>query len=82
MESLKNVELTSELSVSEVLGEQGAVLPERALMRHRRRSLLGNQGTALAFANNGSAANAANVNQFGIGNTSSITQSNTVVNIG
>ena len=72
---------SGEMSTSEVLGEQGNVLPKRAMMRHRRRRLLiGNEGTA-AVANNGSAANAASVNQLGIDNTSNINQTNNVTNI-
>ncbi len=81
MESLKSIELTSELSMSEILGEQGSVLPERSLMRHRRHSLTGAQGNSLAFASNGSAANSSSVTQFGIGNTNTTTQSSTVINI-
>ena len=69
--------MSNELSPSEVLGEQGNVLPERALMRHRRRHPSG----AVAVANNGSGANAASVDQFGIGNTSTINQTNNITNI-
>jgi hypothetical protein len=79
MESLKSIEQTSELSVEDVLGEQGNVLPERALMRHRRRHLI--QGNSLAFANNGSAANSSSVTQIGFGNTNTTTQTSTVINI-
>ena len=79
MESLKSFEQTSELSVADVLGEQGSVLPERSLMRHRRHSLV--QGNSLAFADNGSAANSSSVTQIGFGNTNTTTQTSTVINI-
>ena len=79
MATTKSIETTSELSMSEVLGEQGSVLPERSLMRHRRRSLI--QGNSLAFADNGSVANSSSVTQVGLFNSNTTTQSGTVVNI-
>ena len=79
METIKSVEMTSELSVEDVLGEQGSVLPERALMRHRRHHLI--QGNSAAFADNGSVANSSSVTQIGFGNTNTTTQSGTVINI-
>lgn len=75
MESLK-----SELSLSEVLGEQGNVLPERALMRHHRRGKFINLG-AVASADHGSAANSNSNIQLGNGNTNTTTQTTTVINI-
>ena len=69
METMKN-----ELSESEVLGEVGTVLPERSLMRHRRRG-------AIAVATNGSGANAADVSQEGLFNSSTVNQTNNVTNI-
>ena len=68
--------IKSELSMSEVLHEKAGVLPERNLMRHRRR-----HPGATAVATNGSGANAASVDQFGIGNTSTINQTNNITNI-
>ena len=79
METIKSVEMTSELSVEDVLGEQGSVLPERALMRHRRRHLI--QGNSAAFADNGSVANSSSVTQIGFGNSNTTTQTGTVVNL-
>ena len=81
MESLKSIELVSELSVAEILGEQGSVLPERSLMRHRRRHPIGAQGNSGAFANNGSVANSSSVTQVGFGNTNTTVQSGTVINV-
>ena len=76
MESLK-----SELSLSEVLGEQGSVLPERSLMRHRRRGNFVNLG-AVASADHGSAANANSNIQIGNNNSNTTTQTATVLNFG
>ncbi len=61
------------------MGEQGSVLPERALMRHRRHNLI--QGNSLAVADNGSVANSSSVTQIGIGNSNTTTQSGTVINV-
>ena len=70
-EKIMNVEL----SLDELLAEGGSELPERALMRHRRR-----HGGASAFASGGSVANANDTNQvinnpqIAVGNGGPVTQ--------
>ncbi len=65
-----------ELSLDELLGESGSELPERALMRHRRRRKV----SSAAFASDGSVANSNSTSQsidnpqIAIGNGGNVTQ--------
>ena len=72
--------MSSELSLSEVLGEQGSVLPERSLMRHRRRNSVVSFGPIVS-ADHGSAANGNSTVQVGDGNSNTTNQTSTVINI-
>lgn len=69
-----------ELDATEVLDEQGNVLPDRALMRHHRHHNVVNFG-AIANASDGSAANANSNVQIGGNNTNTTNQTANVLNI-